>query len=46
MGKKNGSIAKYSKIVFNSQSNKTPIIQENQHMIFHLISDFLDREFK
>ena len=42
LGKNGGEIAKYSKIKFLSDSNKTPIIQENQQLIFHLLSEILD----
>jgi len=42
LGKNGGEIAKYSKIKFLSDSTKTPIIQENQQLIFHLLSEILD----
>ena len=45
-GKKEGAIGKFSNIKFHTNSNNTPIIQENQQIIFHLISEYLDKNFK
>ena len=42
VGKSGGEISKYAKINFFSNSTKTPIIQENQQLIFHLISEILE----
>jgi len=42
VGKNGGEISKYAKINFFSNSTKTPVIQENQQLIFHLISEILE----
>ena len=44
-GNKGGELKKYSKLNFITNSNNTPIIQENQKMIFHLISEIMDNVF-
>ena len=46
LGKNNGLIGKYSVLKYHTNSLNTPIIQETQKIIFHLISDFFDKEFK
>ena len=46
LGKKEGAIGKFSDIKFHTNSNNTPIIQENQQIILHLISEYLDKNFK